>query len=114
VELRGVLTREEFVPNERIVDHSSMGPVFTYDFAPDASGTTLTLAYSISSRAPLVAEFRDAVLLRFGDDEVHEMLGRIKAAIEGSGTTPRSSRSPPLPSPLRGVSSEGTPGTPPT
>jgi uncharacterized protein YndB with AHSA1/START domain len=42
--IHGVMTREEYVPNERIVDRSSTGPVWTFTFEPDPTGTTLSLA----------------------------------------------------------------------
>lgn len=40
-----VFTREEYVVNERIVDHSEMGVVFKFSFEPDATGTTLTFTW---------------------------------------------------------------------
>ncbi len=36
----GTMTRQEYVPNERIVDHSSTGPLWTFTFEPDQAGTT--------------------------------------------------------------------------
>jgi len=38
-------TREEYVVNERIVDRSQFGVVFTLTFEPDATGTTLTFTW---------------------------------------------------------------------
>lgn len=45
---RYVFTREEYVVNERIVDHSSLGPIFAFSFEPDTTGTTLTFTWDAS------------------------------------------------------------------
>jgi len=39
------MTREEYLPNERIVDHSNTGGVWTFTFEPDEAGTTLSGAF---------------------------------------------------------------------
>lgn len=39
--VEGVLVREEWIPNERIADHSSTGPVWTFTFEPDPKTLTL-------------------------------------------------------------------------
>ena len=79
--MRGTTTREEYVANERIVDHSSAGPVFTLTFEPDATGTTLSLAVALSTRVPLLDKLEDAIVYR-GDQELDAMLRRFKTAIE--------------------------------
>ncbi|MGZ8760717.1 MAG: hypothetical protein ACXWXV_09085 [Aeromicrobium sp.] len=46
--LTAVFTREEYVVNERIVDHSSLGVVFTFSVEADDTGTTLTASWNAS------------------------------------------------------------------
>ena len=77
----GTTTREEYVPNERIVDHSSTGPVFTFTVEPDASGTTLSLAVGLSTKVPLLDKLEDAVFWN-GDQDLDAMLNTLKKAIE--------------------------------
>src|SRR5665811_788673 len=49
--MSGVMTREEYVVNERIVDRSSTGPIWTWTFEPDGAGTTLTCLLYTSDAA---------------------------------------------------------------
>jgi hypothetical protein len=80
-----VLTREEYVPNERIVDHANSGGVWSFTFKPDETGTTLTGSFGWSSKVPLVGELMD----RFGwngDRDLDLMLGNLKKAIETSAS----------------------------
>jgi hypothetical protein len=79
--ISGVMTREEYVPHERIVDHSSTGPVWTFSFEPDPTGTTLTLAFEWSSRVPLADKVVDRVSWN-GDRDVDAILANLKTAIE--------------------------------
>jgi hypothetical protein len=76
-----VLTREEYVSNERIVDRANTGGVFTYTFEPDETGTTLSLGFGWSSKVPLVAEVVDRVSWN-GDRDLDLVLANIKKAIE--------------------------------
>lgn len=76
-----VMTREEYVPNERIVDHANLGGVWTFTFAPDESGTTLTGSFGWSSKVPFVGEFMDKVGWD-GDRDLDLMLTNLKKAIE--------------------------------
>ncbi|HYN28778.1 MAG TPA: SRPBCC family protein [Dermatophilaceae bacterium] len=79
--IHGVTTREEYVPNERIVDHSSTGPTWTFTFEPDPTGTTLTLAYEYSLKVPLVGKAVDALAWN-GDRDIDAMLAYYKREIE--------------------------------
>jgi len=76
-----VLTREEYVPNERIVDHANMGGVWTSTFEPDETGTTLTMAFGWSSNVPFVADVLDRIGWE-GDKDLDLMLSNLKKAIE--------------------------------
>ena len=76
-----VLTREEYVPNERIVDHASAGGVWTYTFEPDETGTTLSLAFGWSTKVPLVGDLIDRASWD-GDHDLDLMLANLKKAIE--------------------------------
>jgi len=75
--LSGVMTREEYVVNERIVDRSSTGPIWTWTFRPDGAGTTLTLAYEYSTRIPLVGQAVDKIMWN-GDKDLETMLAVYK------------------------------------
>lgn len=77
----GVMTREDYIPNERIVDHSSTGPVWTYTFEPDPTGTTLSLAIEYSTKVPLMDKVIDRVVWNGGRD-LDTMLANMKKAIE--------------------------------
>ena len=76
-----VLTREEYVPNERIVDHANMGGVWTSTFVSDETGTTLTMAFGWSSKVPFVADVLDRIGWE-GDKDLDLMLSNLKKAIE--------------------------------
>lgn len=79
--IEGVMTREEYLPNERIVDRSSTGPVWTWTFEPDPTGTTLTLAFEYSTKVPLMDKVVDRVAWN-GDRDLDTMLANLKQAIE--------------------------------
>ena len=75
--LTGVFTREEYVVNERIVDHSSMGPIFTFSVEADDSGTTLTASWDASTLMKML----DAVFFH-GDKDIERALATYKVEIE--------------------------------
>ncbi len=69
-------TREEYVPNERIVDRNSIGVLFTWNVEPDADGTTLKLAGDTSK----LMEMLDKVFFH-GERNTREALVKIKQAV---------------------------------
>ncbi len=76
------MTREEYVPNERIVDHASIGGTWTFTLRPaEPAGTTLSLAFGWRSKVPKVGDVLDRVSWN-GDDDLDLMLANIKRAIE--------------------------------
>ena len=80
-----VLTREEYVPNERIVDHAWLGRMISTFEPADPTGTTLSLAFEWSTKVPLVGEVVDQVVDRVswdGDRDLDLMLANLKTAIE--------------------------------
>lgn len=81
IKVSGVMTREEYVVNERIVDRSSTGPIWTWTFEPDGAGTTLTLAYEYSTRIPLVDKVVDKIAWN-ADEYLETMLAVYKEAVE--------------------------------
>jgi uncharacterized protein YndB with AHSA1/START domain len=83
IKISGVSTRAEYVVNHRIVDKSSTGPVWTWTFEPDGSGTTLTLMYEYSSKIPLVDKVVDAVMWH-PDRDLPNVLAVIKERVEAS------------------------------
>ena len=79
--IHGVMTREEYIPNERIVDRSSTGPVWTWTFGPDPAGTTLSLAFEWSTKVPLMDKVVDLFAWN-GDRDLDTILAHLKKAIE--------------------------------
>ena len=77
-------TREECVPEERIVDRTSTGMRWTYVTQPDATGTTLSIAYAICTSLAVANWILDHA---FGNQErqLDVMLANFKAAIEAPG-----------------------------
>lgn len=75
--LTAVFTREEYVVNERIVDHSSMGPIFTFSVEADDSGTTLTSSWDASTLMKML----DAVFFH-GDKDIERALATIKSEVQ--------------------------------
>ena len=71
-------TREEYVPNERIVDRNSMGILFTWTVEDDDTGTTLTVSWDASKLMKML----DAVFFHTDKKEADEMLTRVKQAVE--------------------------------
>lgn len=71
-------TREEYVPNERIVDRNSMGILFTWTVQADATGTTLTISWDASKLMKML----DAVFFHTDKKEADEMLAKVKQAVE--------------------------------
>ena len=75
--LSAVFTREEYVVNERIVDRSSVGVVFTFSVEADDGGTKLTASWDASTLMKML----DAAFFH-GDRHVEHALTRYKAEIE--------------------------------
>ncbi|WP_062526199.1 SRPBCC family protein [Demequina rhizosphaerae] len=74
---RAVFTREEYVPGERIVDHSSVGPVFTYAVKPEGKGTTLSFDWDAARWLKAL----DAVFTH-SDRDIDDALATYKREIE--------------------------------
>lgn len=72
-----VVTREEYIVDQRIVDHSSQNPVFTHTFESDASGTILTTAWDSSKLDKML----DAIWFH-GDKLIEDAHATIKQEIE--------------------------------
>ena len=81
IPIHGTMTREEYVPNKRIVDHSTTGVLWTYTFEPDDSGTTLTMEVEVTSKVPFLDKVEDKFAWH-GDDDLDTWLGNFKRAIE--------------------------------
>ena len=75
--LTATITREEYVVNERIVERSSMGVVWTCSFEPDDTGTTLTYAWDASKLMKML----EAVFFH-GDKDVEPALATFKREVE--------------------------------
>jgi uncharacterized protein YndB with AHSA1/START domain len=79
--LEWTFTREEYVPNERFMDHTRFGGAWTFAVAPDETGTTLSAGFGWTDTVPLVPEL--AVLGWDGDRDLDAMLANLKQQIEG-------------------------------
>lgn len=83
LQLTAQFTRNEFVPDQRIVDHSSMGVLFTTTVEPAptgvASSTGTTLTYSWDATG--VMRMIDAAFFH-GDDHIEAALKKWKREIE--------------------------------
>jgi len=75
--LTAAITRAEYVDNERIVERSSMGVVWTCSFEPDDTGTTLTLSWDSSKLMKML----DAVFFH-GDKNVERGLVTFKREVQ--------------------------------
>jgi len=75
--LTAAITRAEYVDNERIVERSSMGVVWTCSFEPDDTGTTLTLSWDSSK----LMKMFDAVFFH-GDKNVERGLATFKREVQ--------------------------------
>jgi len=82
--LTGVFTREEYVANERIVDHSSLGVVITFSVVADDSGTTLTASWDASTLMKML----DTAFFH-SDKDVERALATYKSEIEALATVRR-------------------------
>jgi uncharacterized protein YndB with AHSA1/START domain len=76
-QLIAVVTREECVAGERIVDRSSAGPVHTLTLAPHDNGTTLTYSWDASKLLKIL----DALFVH-SDKDAEAALATFKSAIE--------------------------------
>ena len=76
-----VMTREEYVRNERIVDKANTGGVWTFTFAPDETGTTLTGSFGWAGKVAFMGEVMDKFGWN-GDRDLDVMLANLKKAIE--------------------------------
>ena len=75
-------TREEYVSNERIVDRNPDAQCgVAFGFEPDATGTTLTMAWLDSSRVPLLTKVWDRIYWH-GEHDLDAMLSSVKNAVE--------------------------------
>jgi carbon monoxide dehydrogenase subunit G len=77
---RGQMRRADYVKNERIVDESSSGWVFTVTTEPDSAGTRLTLKAEESSTIPFLDKV-DAAVFRV-DRMLQRTLATLKERIE--------------------------------
>ncbi len=75
--LSTTLTRAEYVPNERLVDHASLGMTHMFTVEPDDAGTKLTYAWDASKLMKMI----DATFYHT-DKQIDELLENVKKEIE--------------------------------
>ncbi len=83
VPIHAAVSRTEYVPNQRIVDHQpgAVASTMTHTTQPDGTGTTLTMRRHISSKVPLLDKVEDKARWN-GDEELDKCLAAYKKAIE--------------------------------
>lgn len=74
------MTREEYVPVERFVEHANTGGGWTLIFEPDETGTVIEAAFGWSSKVPFMAELMERGWN--GDSDLDAMLANLRQAIE--------------------------------
>lgn len=79
--LHAVITRAQFVPNQRIVDRASTGVTWTYTTEPDPTGTTLSLAFAITTNLPRANKVLNRVFRSQGR-QLEKMLVNYQQAIQ--------------------------------
>ena len=79
--LHAVWTRAQCLPNQRIVDRASSGVTWTYTTEPDATGTTLYLAFTITTNLPLANKVLNRALRSQGR-QLDKMLDNYQQAIQ--------------------------------
>ena len=79
--LHAAWTRAEYIPNQRIVDRASTGVTWTYTTEPDPSGTTLYLAFAITTKLPLANKVLNRVFSSQGR-QLERMLANYRSAIQ--------------------------------
>ena len=79
--LYGTNTREQYVPNRRIVDSAAAGPVWTWTLEPEGTGTILTLCYEFSTLLPLM-DHVVASIAWHADEDVQQTVATIKERVE--------------------------------
>jgi hypothetical protein len=77
VRISATYTRLEYVPNQRIVDHSSLGVDFTLAVEPDSTGTTLSVSWEVSR----LMDMLDTVFVHSAKN-VDRSLTKIKQEVE--------------------------------
>lgn len=84
VPVQGDIEFVDVVPNQRILAHSSTGPLFEFRFDPQTDGTTrLDVECDYHFNVPLVGDQIDAAYARLSRDWMSEWLTRVKTQVEG-------------------------------
>ena len=78
IHMKTTMTRKEFVPGERIVDHASVGIDHVLVVEPDGTGTKFTYGWDASR----LAAFLDAVFIHTDMQVLVESMERIKKGVE--------------------------------
>ncbi|AUM15671.1 MULTISPECIES: SRPBCC family protein [Rhodococcus] len=84
--LKGRVEYTEVVPGERIVARSSMGPVWTFTFAPQDGATSLTLDCEWTLDVPVVGVPVEELMFKLSGGDIERMLATVKARVEGART----------------------------
>lgn len=80
--LKGRVEYTEVVPGERIVARSSMGPVWTFTFAPQNGATRLTLDCEWTLDVPIVGVPVEELVFKLSGGDIERMPATVKARVE--------------------------------
>jgi len=89
-DMSDTVTVEEYVPNQRIVDTSSTGPIHAMTVEPSGSGSRLTFTGTVSTRVPLLDRLKVFVFTQ-GRGQARNMdivLAGVKKLVEARSVKP--------------------------
>jgi carbon monoxide dehydrogenase subunit G len=83
MKFHATVTREDQVVDERIVDRSSTGPVWTLELHPEHDKTDLRWHFDYATRAPGLDKAMMMTVGRHTEEGMDDVLEAIKADLEG-------------------------------
>lgn len=89
-DMSGTVVVEDYVPNQRIVDTSSTGPIHAMTVEPSGSGTRLTFTGTVTTRVPLLDRLKVFVFTQ-GRGQARNMdmvLAEVKKLVEAEAAEP--------------------------
>ena len=82
MKFHATVTREDQVVDERIVDRSSTGPVWTMELHPEHDKTDLRLHFDYATKVPGLDKAMMVTVGRHTEEEMDAVLAAIKADLE--------------------------------
>ena len=84
VRFEGASEELEHVANQRIVAENKKGipSKFTWNYKPEAGGTTLAVEVEYTVPVPLLGKMAEAVIVKLNENEMNVLLANLKARME--------------------------------